>query len=162
MNHVHNILEELAVTLLGLRMNILCKNEIVEFSDQAIAVKEAPDSLFITIALNSSDLNVILNELGDFIASNKSAIDTDKLLGVIYALSKHKALSVKEIVSLLYLMGNEFQVAESIQQEIHRLNDQYHLVFNRHVTQTMPQLNDEVQAFLLSHSDDSVRLNIFK
>ena len=51
MNEPVKILEELSIILVGLRMNIFRKEQIVEFSDGLIKKEDNPDYLFIDLTL---------------------------------------------------------------------------------------------------------------
>ena len=154
------ILEELSIIHIGIRLSIYNKERIVEFSDRLINREEDPDILFIDISFASQNKNELIETLGSFVASNRTQVDTEKLLSIIQFLFSNDQLNLESTVMLLYKLNNEFEFPETINNEIHRLDDQYHLVSNKHVEQTIEELNKELKYFLDSHIKENLKLTI--
>jgi len=159
MTEPKKILEELLIIHVGLRMNIFNVERIVEFSDRLIKLEENPDNLFIDISLAYQNKNELIDILGSFIASNTTQVDIENLLSTIQFLFSNNQLNLENTVMLLYNLNNEF--ARAIDNEIHRLDDQYHLVSNKYVEQTIEELNKEMTCFLDAYRNDELKLTIF-
>lgn len=155
------ILDELSIIYVGLRMNIFNTERIVEFSDGLINLVENPDSLFIDISLASQNKKELIDILGSFIVSNKTQVNSENLLSTIQFLFSNNQLNLESTAMLLYKLNNEFEFPEAINNEIHRLDDQYHLVSNKYVEQTIEELNKEMYCFLDTHRNDELKLTIF-
>jgi hypothetical protein len=155
------ILEELSIIHIGLRMNIFNAEKIVEFSDGLINLEENPDNLFIDISLASQNKNKLIDILGSFVASNITQVDIENLLSTVQFLFSNNQLNLESTVMLLYKLNNEFEFPEAIVNEIHRLDDQYHLASNKYVEQTIEELNKEMNCFLDTHRNDEMKLTIF-
>ncbi len=63
---------------------------------------------------------------------------------------------------LLYKLNNEFEFGDLEHDEINRLDDEYHLVSNRYVEQTIQELEIEIANFLFKQEDSSLSLIILK
>ncbi len=161
MTEPKKILEELSIIYVGLPMNIFSVDRIVEFSDRLINFEETPDNLFIDISLASKNKNELIDILGSFVASNTTQVDIENLLSIIQFLFSTNQLNLESTVMLLYKLNNEFKFPEAIHSKIHRLDDQYHLVSNKYVEQTIEELNKEMNCFLDAHRNDQLKLKIF-
>ena len=77
MNKPLELLEELTVIQVGLRMNVLSQDLLVKFSDKVISEEKNPDNLFIDISLSSTNKNELIDKLSP--------------LGVVYKLHPERA-----------------------------------------------------------------------
>jgi hypothetical protein len=162
MNDPMEIIEELAIVEACLKMNFFSEELLIEFSDEMIEKEGSPDQLYLDLSSSSKDKNAIISKLGALISANRSLIDTKKLLSILSCLYQQKQLNFESIVTLLYMLNNEFEFGASVSNEIHWLDDEYHLVSNRHVKKTIEELETEAAAFLLRQEDNSLSLLFFR
>ncbi len=160
MNNPQKIIEELLVVLLGLRMNILKPETIVSYADHIICNEENSDSLFIDLSLSSKNKNELIHHLHNYIELNKNQIDQNRILSIIKILNEEKILNLESIVMLLSRLNNEIEIHGFERNEIYRLDDQYYLVSNKIVMQTMDELEAEILDFLSNYRVKSEILNI--
>ncbi|WP_306644034.1 hypothetical protein [Sanyastnella coralliicola] len=156
------ILEELSILQMGLRMNFFSKERLVEYSDQLIMRESEPDELFIDISLSSHQRNKLIDVLGSFINSNRSQVETDKLMSIIQSLNSNGQLSLGRTTMLLYKLSHEFDFPEAMYSEINRLDDEYYLVSNQIVNRTEDELEIEVRQYLAPYLDEALELEILK
>ncbi len=160
MNKPQKIIEELLIILLGLRMNILNPETIVSYADHIICSDENPDSLFIDLSLSSKNKNEMIHHLHTYIELNKTHIDQNRVLSIIKILNKEKIFNLESTVMVLYRLNNEIEIYGFERNVIYRLDDQYYLVSNKIVMQTMDELETEIFDFLSNYSEKSEILNI--
>ena len=154
------IVEELSLIQIGIRLGIYNKDRIVKFSDGLINREENVAILFIDISLASQNKRELINTLGSFVSLNRNQVNTEKLLSIIQFLFSKDQLNLENTVMLLYKLSNEFEFTETINNQIHWLDDQYYLVSNMYIEQTIEEFNKEMRHFLDIYIDENLELTI--
>ena len=155
-----DIIEELTLIKFGIRMNTFSEKLLIQFVDQIIKKEDVPDYLYLEISTSSK--HQIIDELENFTLTNKDLINESKLIEIVSYMFENNLLNIENTIMLLYKMNNEFDFGENNCQEIHRLDDQYHLVSKGHVNQTILELESELVDFFSKQKKTSVNLEILK
>ena len=162
MSQLQKIIEVLLVIYIGLRFNIFSHKIIVSYADQIIYSEKNPDSLFIDISLSSKSKNEVIHHLHYYIEQNKNQIDPIRVLSVLSVLKTQRIINLESIIILMNGLNIELDFNGFEKNEICRLEDQYHLVSNKYVMQTMEELDAEISSFLNNYSMKTEILSIFK
>ncbi|MCT4639799.1 MAG: hypothetical protein N4A72_19025 [Bacteroidales bacterium] len=160
MNDPKKIIEELIIILLGIRLNLFESNDIVAYADKIICETENPDYLFIDLSLSSKDKTKLTDHLQAFIDANKNDTDQYKMLSTIRILKEENILNLRGVMMLMYKLNEKFNLQAFEENEIYRLDGQYHLVSDNYVKQTIEEVDTEISNFLNNYQKESEILNI--
>ncbi|MBO3698568.1 hypothetical protein [Roseivirga sp. E12] len=148
---LENHINELIIICISIKMGIVPIERVTTFSDETLLKEEDPHPIFIDLSLYSSDKNAILEILGTVILDNHHLIDESILINIIGEQYEKGAFSLENSVMALNKLSLEYDLDEKISSMISSLDDQYHLISNEYVLETMIDFERELKAFFREH-----------
>ncbi|PWJ30952.1 hypothetical protein [Sediminitomix flava] len=143
------IINELIIQNIGLRLNLLNSKNLVQFSEQLILTENDFDLFFMDISMNSENDNSLIDILNSFINENKSNVDSEGILELLSEYYFNLNFGLEDTIRVLYQLNLDFRFNENIQRQIYWIEGELNLIDSGVTTKNKSDLNKYLQEFFI-------------
>jgi hypothetical protein len=112
----------LTVFYYGLRYNIICKKEVIDWADSLIMHENEPDHFFIDLSLGH-DKNSLIDLLYSLTVPHSSLV-ARAILGLLHQRLSEGAITMSEAITIIYKLNFSGLLTQTEAQELHHITDE--------------------------------------